>query len=59
MNIKRYKIEGSEWIGGTSLTSGRPSATYKRGRVCAASGCGTRLSRYNSTIRCSLHDELH
>ena len=59
MNIKRYKIDGSDWIGGTSLTSGWPCMTYKHGRVCIASGCGTRLSRYNSTIKCSLHDELH
>jgi len=30
--------------------------SYGLGRVCAASGCATRLSRYNSGSVCSLHD---
>jgi hypothetical protein len=29
---------------------------YGAGRTCAAPGCGTRLSVYNASLRCSLHD---
>jgi hypothetical protein len=31
--------------------------SYGEGRVCAALGCTTELSKYNSGIVCSLHDE--
>ena len=30
--------------------------SYGQGRVCAASGCATQLSRYNSGSVCWLHD---
>jgi len=30
--------------------------SYGQGRVCAASGCATRLSRYNSGSVCWLHE---
>lgn len=53
------KIDGSEWISGSGLLHGAPARTYRRGRICATSGCGTLLSRYNPTNRCSLHNELH
>jgi hypothetical protein len=36
----------------------RPSPTYPLGRVCRAEGCGTRLSVYNPTDTCALHEEL-
>jgi hypothetical protein len=52
-------IDGSKWISGASLVHGAPSATYGRGRVCVAPGCGTLLSRYNPTDKCSIHNELH
>jgi hypothetical protein len=29
---------------------------YGPGRICAAPGCGTRLSIYNDSVHCSLHD---
>jgi hypothetical protein len=32
--------------------------SYGHGRVCAASGCTTKLSQYNSGIACSLHDKI-
>jgi hypothetical protein len=30
--------------------------SYGQGRVCAASGCATKLSQYNSSSVCWLHD---
>jgi hypothetical protein len=32
--------------------------SYGQGRVCAASGCATQLSRYNSGSVCWLHDRV-
>jgi hypothetical protein len=32
--------------------------SYGHGRVCAAPGCATKLSRYNSGTACWLHDEI-
>jgi hypothetical protein len=52
------KIEGFGWARGIETVYGRPSTTYRRGRICSRSGCGTHLSRYNPTTRCSIHDEL-
>ena len=34
---------------------GEPVRSYGAGRVCAAAGCTTRLSRYNPSDVCSLH----
>jgi len=59
MNMSIVKIDGSEWISGSGLLHGTPSRTYRRGRICATPDCGTLLSRYNPTHRCSLHNELH
>jgi hypothetical protein len=33
------------------------SPTYPPGRVCRAKGCRTRLSVYNPTDRCAIHEE--
>jgi hypothetical protein len=35
-----------------------PSKTHGDDRVCAASGCGTRLSRYNPARLCWQHAEI-
>ena len=32
--------------------------SYGPGRVCAASGCATQLSQYNSSSVCWLHDKV-
>jgi hypothetical protein len=34
-----------------------PSPTYPPDRVCRAKGCGTRLSVYNPTDTCAIHEE--
>ena len=33
-------------------------AVFGRGRVCAASGCETRLSQYNPSAYCVIHEPL-
>ena len=35
------------------------SRTYRKGRVCSAEGCGTRLSIYNASRLCWQHEPLH
>ena len=34
-----------------------PTPTYPHGRVCRAKGCRTRLSVYNPTDTCAIHEE--
>jgi hypothetical protein len=36
----------------------RASNRYPEGRVCAHSGCGTRLSKYNRRDKCWAHAEM-
>lgn len=35
-----------------------PSRTYREGRVCAAKGCGARLSIYNPSTLCWQHEPV-
>jgi hypothetical protein len=43
-------------VGGTGLAgTGRPSRTFRNGRICAEHGCETKLSIYNDDEYCSLH----
>ncbi len=37
-------------------SSGTPPPVYGTGRVCIEPGCSVRLSRYNSTDWCALHE---
>ena len=47
---------GDQSIGGTGLAGhGRPSRTFRNGRICAEPGCETKLSIYNDDEFCSLH----
>jgi hypothetical protein len=42
---------------GTSIrTDVRPNRTWAHGRVCASPGCRTRLSIYNRSAECSVHE---
>jgi len=60
MSMYKNTERGPIWVTGTEVVRGRPSPTFGRGRICAASGCKTHLSIYNPTTRCSLHDHpLH
>ena len=45
-------------MGHRLVAQGVPSRIYAAGRVCAASGCATRLSIYNPLAYCSLHGAL-
>ncbi len=40
-------------------TARRASRTYEGERTCAAAGCSTVLSRYNSSKLCWQHEPLH
>ena len=47
---------GDQSIGATAFTGhGRPARTFERGRVCAETGCNTKLSIYNDSDHCCLH----
>jgi hypothetical protein len=37
----------------------RANRTYPTGRVCAADGCGTKLSVYNRWTFCWQHEPVH
>lgn len=43
-------------LSGTELVHGRPLRTYRRGRTCALEECDTRLSVYNPSPVCALHN---
>jgi hypothetical protein len=53
--MRRNAIDGFEGLAGIESVHGRPSPTYRLGRICSASGCGTHLSRYNPSGQCSIH----
>ncbi len=36
----------------------RPSRTWSAGRECETDGCRTRLSIYNGSSECSIHQEV-
>jgi hypothetical protein len=57
--MMRDNLEGLEWVGASRVLTGRPSRTFGRGRVCASRSCSTRLSCYNPTKSCSMHEGLH
>ncbi|MHB1503500.1 MAG: hypothetical protein ACYCTL_08015 [Acidimicrobiales bacterium] len=37
---------------------GRPSRTFPQGRVCSEPGCKTKLSIYNESEYCYLHEPM-
>ncbi len=47
--------DGGAVAGERFVTWRRPVATHSAGRVCVEAGCGTWLSIYNSSDRCSVH----
>jgi hypothetical protein len=50
---------GGDSVSGSWFTGySRPTRTFAQGRVCAESGCGTRLSIYNDGDYCYLHEPL-
>lgn len=52
----RTMREGVHYLRGDRVgRAPRPSRIYQARRVCAAGGCGTKLSIYNPERFCSLH----
>jgi hypothetical protein len=53
---------GSELTGPLRAAStdpdARPNRTFAAGRTCVARGCETRLSIYNASDACSLHEQI-
>ena len=45
--------------GASVRTLPRPNRQYSTGRVCAETGCGTALSRYNKWTFCWQHEPVH
>jgi hypothetical protein len=45
--------------GGSVRTLPRPNKTFAKGRVCAAPGCGTKLSMYSKWDHCWQHEPVH
>ena len=59
LNMEPHADRGDGAIGGSAFTGhGRPSPAFPQGRVCAEEGCGTRLSIYNDSDHCYLHEPL-
>jgi len=47
------------YVGGTVRALPRPNRRFAEGRVCAAPGCGTKLSIYNKWTYCWQHEPVH
>ena len=45
--------------GGSVRSLPRPNKTFAKGRVCAAPGCGTKLSMYSKWDHCWQHEPVH
>lgn len=55
--MEDHRELGTRSIGGSAFTGpSRPSRTFARGRVCREDGCKTKLSIYNESDFCFLHE---
>jgi len=52
-------MQDDRFRGAAVRTLPRPNRTYSADRVCAAPGCGTKLSRYNKWEYCWQHEPVH
>jgi hypothetical protein len=53
------RMQDDRFRGAAVRTLPRPNRTYSADRVCAAPGCGTKLSRYNKWQYCWQHEPVH
>jgi hypothetical protein len=53
--VERRTSEESSFLA-DGLAGCTPPEVFATGRVCAAEGCTVKLSRYNSTEWCALHE---
>ena len=51
------KVSRTTGVHAASNESEHPPPLYPRGRICAHLGCGTRLSIYNESPYCALHEK--
>jgi hypothetical protein len=57
-DVRRVAQEET-YRGGSVRTLPRPNKTFAKGRVCAAPGCGTKLSMYSKWEHCWQHEPVH
>ena len=50
--------DGDELVGQPAPSTGRPTKTFGKGRVCKEPDCGTALSIYNKGKYCYLHEPV-
>jgi hypothetical protein len=53
--VDRRASEDSSFLA-DGLSGSTPPETFAAGRTCVAEGCSVKLSRYNSTEWCALHE---
>lgn len=53
--VERRGAEDGSFLA-DGLSGSNPPASYGTGRICSQPDCGVRLSRYNSTNWCSIHE---
>ena len=54
--VERRMIEDRSMLADGLSANGTPPAVYSPDRVCVEPGCSAKLSRYNSTDWCALHE---
>lgn len=54
--VERRVVEDGSMLADGLASSGTPPPVYGTNRVCVEPGCEVRLSRYNSTDWCALHE---
>jgi hypothetical protein len=53
--VERRRVDDGSFLA-DGLTGSAPSMVFATGRICIESQCTVRLSRYNSTDWCALHE---
>lgn len=54
--VERRTVEDGSLLADGLSANGTPPPVYGTDRVCVEAGCSVRLSRYNSTNWCALHE---
>ncbi|MBV8463856.1 MAG: hypothetical protein JO368_11210 [Acidimicrobiales bacterium] len=54
--MERRMVEDGSMLADGLSSAGAPPPVYESGRVCIEPECTVRLSRYNSTDWCALHE---
>jgi predicted nucleic acid binding AN1-type Zn finger protein len=54
--VERRMVEDGAMLADGLSANGTPPPVYSTDRVCVEPGCAAKLSRYNSTEWCALHE---